>query len=206
MERPSQAKLLHVDKSLSSDDLNSMVFLCREIVGKAQLGKLTRGIHLIEDLQKKFPEKSVEKKTYTWFHLFKELLYHAGRKDLLRSLGTTKDVLAEQIKTNSLVDPFTLLLFEIGQQIIPKELNDIKFIYFQSNWAQVENVDDPITVFMMLETSDIIGKSRLHALKEVVEAIKRRDILKKIDCYEKNFGEWIFNLDLWFYHISMIIT
>ena len=124
-----RSALLKIDNHLSTDDLNSMVFLCRDIIGNSQLGCMRRAIDLIQQLERKFDERLIDEVNYTWIDLFKELLFHAGRMDLLKTIGSNKETIKAQLKVISLVDSFTLLLFEIRQKISPDELDSLKFQY-----------------------------------------------------------------------------
>ena len=178
-----RSALLKIDSRLSTDELNSMVFLCRDIIGNSQLGHIRRAIDLIQQLEKKFDERLIGEVKYTWIDLFKELLFHAGRMDLLKVISSNKETIKEQVKFISLVDSFTLLLFEIRQEIIPTELEHLKFQY-GGDISNIDAVTDPLDFFIALERRANIGPDTLETLEDMITTINRQDILRKIQKYK----------------------
>ena len=178
-----RSTLLRIDNHLSTDDLYSMVFLCRDIIGISQLGHIHRAINLTEQLERKFGEHVIDGINYTWIDLFKELLFHAGRMDLLKFMGSNKDTIKKQLKVISLVNSFTLLLFEIRQAIIPEDLDVMKFQYY-GDTSNTAAITDPLDFFMALERQVVIGPNVLEPLEEMIESTNRWDILRKIQKYK----------------------
>ena len=78
--------LTQLDECLGRSDVARLKFLCSDIVPKAKLENVTRGLHLMQELCKLDrlgPDNRI---------LLNQLLYKIGRYDLLRTLGMQKTV------------------------------------------------------------------------------------------------------------------
>ena len=76
--------LKQLDDCLGHSDLVRLKFLCADIIPKARLEQVSRGVHLMEELTKQ------DRLGPGNLLLLNQLLYKIGRHDLLRMLGIPK--------------------------------------------------------------------------------------------------------------------
>ncbi len=91
-----------IDEELKKKDILFLKFLCKDVISQAEIETITRGIHLIEQLQirRQITQDNV------WF--LAELLYKVGRADLVKKqLNIDLRRLSSEIQTRgSQLPPF----------------------------------------------------------------------------------------------------
>ena len=93
--------LKEIDEELDSQEVAVMCFLCRDNLPGAKLEKISRGLELMTELESKGHISSFSSRFLT------ELLYRAGRLDLLKKLNYNfRTVQAEMDKSGSCFNPF----------------------------------------------------------------------------------------------------
>ncbi|KAG9334053.1 hypothetical protein JZ751_009216 [Albula glossodonta] len=150
--------LLKVDHALSTEDVQALVFLCADL-----LGKDVSRIATAQDLFKQLEE--LDCLTEDCQSLLAELLIVAKRNDLVRQLSLCQN-------SQCLVSPYRKMLFSLAENITTEDLKSIKFLLSQH--LPRRKLEDNITtlgLFLELERMDKLSQTKLETLEQIVTSV-----------------------------------
>ncbi|CAJ0926163.1 unnamed protein product [Ranitomeya imitator] len=114
--------LVSIDNELSQEDLESLKFLCSDVLPNKKLLTIKSSLELFTELQKKglFEDDR--------YDFLAELLYIIGQHSLLKVLETSKWHVQEALKEKSTVSLYRQMLFQLYENITSDDLRTILFL------------------------------------------------------------------------------
>ncbi|XP_017159209.1 caspase-8 isoform X2 [Poecilia reticulata] len=159
MEMDFQKALLDVDKSLSTDEVEALSFLCTDILSRKPA--------------------SLDCASSLFSLLMKEDHLSAGNPQLLVELLLTiqRPVILQNIKLSfqlpspsTLISPYRKLLYRLSEQITEEELGEMKFLLKDVPRRKLEQ-KSTLGVFLELEHLDLINESSLEYLETLFKSV-----------------------------------
>ncbi|KAM4730776.1 caspase-8 isoform 2-T2 [Anableps anableps] len=159
MEMNFQKLLLEVGKSLSSDEVEALAFLCTDL-----LHKNPNSVETVNDLFSllmKEDQLSSENP-----ELLVELLLIIQRPVIIRDFELT----VQQSFSSGLISPYRKLLYHLSEQITSEELKQMKFLLKDVPRRKLEQ-KSTLGVFLELERMDLINESSLDYLEVIFNSV-----------------------------------
>ncbi|XP_014028796.2 caspase-8 isoform X1 [Salmo salar] len=152
-----QRLLLQVEQALSSEEVQALAFLCKDLLDK-DLNSVTTAsklFSLLMDQELLSPDQP---------YLLADLLLTIQRNSLMRGLGLNNQLPT----TSSLISPYRKLLYNLSENITTDELREIKFLL--SNELPRRKLEDNLTtlqLFLEMEKIDILSIIKLNTLESI---------------------------------------
>ncbi|KAM9448340.1 caspase-8-like isoform 1-T1 [Salvelinus alpinus] len=160
-EMDFQRLLLQVEQALSSEEVQALAFLCKDLLDK-DLNSVTTAsklFSLLTDQELLSPDQP---------YLLADLLLTIQRHSLMRGLG-----LNNQLPTTSRhISPYRKLLYNLSENITRDELREIKFLLW--NELPRRKLEDNLTtlqLFLEMEKMDILSIIKLNTLESIFESV-----------------------------------
>ncbi|XP_023193365.1 caspase-8-like isoform X2 [Xiphophorus maculatus] len=157
MEMDFQKALLEVGKSLSTDEVEALSFLCTDILSRKPV--------------------TLDGASNLFSLLMKEDRLSAGNPQLLVELLLTiqRPVILQNIKLSlpspsTLISPYRKLLYRLSEQITEEELGDMKFLLKDIPRRRLEQ-KTTLGVFLEMEHMDLINESSLEYLETIFKSV-----------------------------------
>uniref|UniRef100_A0A4W5P3F9 Caspase-8 n=1 Tax=Hucho hucho TaxID=62062 RepID=A0A4W5P3F9_9TELE len=156
-----QRRLLQVEQALSSEDVQALAFLCKDLLEK-DLNSVTTAsklFSLLTDKELLSPDQP---------YLLADLLLTIQQHSLMRSLG-----LNNQLSTTcSPISPYRKLLYNLSENITKDELREIKFLLrIELPRRKLEDNLTTLQVFLEMEKMDILSITKLNTLESIFESV-----------------------------------
>ncbi|KAM3917374.1 caspase-10 isoform 1-T1 [Leptodactylus fuscus] len=169
-------RLISIESELTQEDLESLKFLCLDLVSSKKLLAIRSNLDLFKELQK---NSLLDEDQY---ELLAELLYIIGQHSLLKHLGTDKWTMQNTLKRKRTVSLYRRMLFELYENISSEDLKTILFILnipkkYEENKTFLE-------VLYYLEKNDQLSEDKLDVLEKAVAKVSP-DLLRKIKDYSR---------------------
>uniref|UniRef100_A0A3B5R5M5 Caspase-8 n=1 Tax=Xiphophorus maculatus TaxID=8083 RepID=A0A3B5R5M5_XIPMA len=152
-----QKALLEVGKSLSTDEVEALSFLCTDILSRKPV--------------------TLDGASNLFSLLMKEDRLSAGNPQLLVELLLTiqRPVILQNIKLSlpspsTLISPYRKLLYRLSEQITEEELGDMKFLLKDIPRRRLEQ-KTTLGVFLEMEHMDLINESSLEYLETIFKSV-----------------------------------
>uniref|UniRef100_A0A3B5MWG9 Caspase-8 n=1 Tax=Xiphophorus couchianus TaxID=32473 RepID=A0A3B5MWG9_9TELE len=152
-----QKALLEVGKSLSTDEVEALSFLCTDILSRKPV--------------------SLDGASNLFSLLMKEDRLSAGNPQLLVELLLTiqRPVILQNIKLSlpspsTLISPYRKLLYRLSEQITEEELGNMKFLLKDIPRRRLEQ-KTTLGVFLEMEHMDLINESSLEYLETIFKSV-----------------------------------
>ncbi|KAM9305615.1 caspase-8-like [Gastrophryne carolinensis] len=181
MNKDIQSRLLQITDELGKKDIQSILFLCGDklkTADKEYIGE--NGTKLFSCLQKR-------QLVSDDLSFLKEILCKIARKDILKNnLRMTNKEITSLEQTSKHISSYRFLLYEIAQSLDSTEVKNVVYVLYPKR-AQMSDVDSLMDVLREMEKDAMLdeGDGNLTSLKEILETIHRRDLIQKIEAYEK---------------------
>ncbi|XP_049628872.1 caspase-10-like [Suncus etruscus] len=163
-------KLLYIDSQLGSEDVESLKFLCRDLVSHGKLKRCTRALDVFHLL---LTEKEMTEKD----HIVLVELLTMVKKSLLQTLSYK----IEDVERQGKISLFRQLLYKLSTNITQEDLKPMGFLVkndISGTW------ESPLDWLTRLEEEDKISETSLEYLEEIFELTKR-SLLAYINDYKK---------------------
>ncbi|KAM4026138.1 caspase-8-like [Anomaloglossus baeobatrachus] len=168
--------LVSIDNELSQEDLDSLKFLCSDLLPPKKLLSIKSSLELFTELQK---ISLLEEDKYD---LLAELLYIIGQHSLLKVLATTKWRVQEALREKRTVSLYRQMLFQLYENITSDDLRTILFLLGIPK--KYEEGKKFLEVLSYLEKNDQLSENKLDVLENAVGYVSP-DLHKKINEYKK---------------------
>ncbi|XP_014856818.1 PREDICTED: caspase-8-like isoform X1 [Poecilia mexicana] len=175
MEMDFQKALLEVGKSLSTDEVEALSFLCTDILSRKPV--------------------SLDCASNLFSLLMKEDRLSAGNPQLLVELLLTiqRPVILQNIKlssqsssTSTLISPYRKLLYRLSEQMTEEELGEMKFLLTDIPRRKLDQ-KSTLGVFLEMEHMDLINESSLEYLESIFKSVCPA-LNEEIRLYRKEIG------------------
>ncbi|XP_046903080.1 caspase-10 isoform X2 [Hypomesus transpacificus] len=164
-----QIQLLEADRALSPEEVQSLVFLCTDLL-KKDLQSVSSAMKLFSLLSDKGLLSAQQP------DLLVELLDTIQRRPLIRELNLG-DLLPI---TRSLISPYRHMLYDLSENITEDELKEIKFLLNDTLPRRKLESMTTLEVFLEMEHKDCLSSSNLDLLITIIERVVPM-LKKKID-------------------------
>ncbi|XP_041700205.1 caspase-8 [Coregonus clupeaformis] len=156
-----QRRLLQVEQALSSEEVQSLAFLCKDLLEKdlSSVTTASKLFSLLMDQQLLSPDQP---------YLLADLLLTIQQQCLMRGLGLNNQLST----TSSLISPYRKMLYNLSENITKDELREIKFLLL--NELPRRKLEDNVTtlqVFLEMEKMDILSINKLNILESIFESV-----------------------------------
>ncbi|KAG9468247.1 hypothetical protein GDO78_023156 [Eleutherodactylus coqui] len=168
--------LFFIDSQLTQEDLESLKFLCLDLLPNKKLLALKSNLDLFEELRK---HSLLEEDKY---ELLAELLYIIGQHSLLKHLSTSKLVIQENLKKKRTVSSYREMLFQLYEDTSSEDLRSILFLLRVPK--KYEESKKFLDVLCYLEKNDQLSEDNLDVLENAVHNVSP-ELLRKIIDYKK---------------------
>ncbi|XP_069589699.1 caspase-8-like [Ranitomeya imitator] len=168
--------LVSIDNELSQEDLESLKFLCSDVLPNKKLLTIKSSLELFTELQKKglFEDDR--------YDFLAELLYIIGQHSLLKVLETSKWHVQEALKEKSTVSLYRQMLFQLYENITSDDLRTILFLLDIPK--KYEEGKKFLEVLSYLEKNEQLSEDNLDVLEKAVRIVSP-ELLRKINDYKK---------------------
>ncbi|KAK6315436.1 hypothetical protein J4Q44_G00149650 [Coregonus suidteri] len=161
MEMDFQRLLLQVEQALSSEEVQALAFLCKDLLEKDFSSVPTAGklFSLLTDQELLTPNQP---------YLLADLLRTIQRHSLMRELGLDNQLPT----TSSLISPYRKLLYDLSENITEDELREIKFLLI--NVLPRRKLEDNVStlqVFLEMEKVDILSVIKLNTVESMFGSV-----------------------------------
>uniref|UniRef100_A0A087YAP4 Caspase-8 n=1 Tax=Poecilia formosa TaxID=48698 RepID=A0A087YAP4_POEFO len=177
-----QKALLEVGKTLSTDEVEALSFLCTDILSRKPV--------------------SLDCASNLFSLLMKEDRLSAGNPQLLVELLLTiqRPVILQNIKLSfqssspsTLISPYRKLLYRLSQQITEEELGEMKFLLTDIPRRKLDQKVSTLGVFLEMEHMDLINESSLEYLESIFKSVCPA-LNEEIRLYRKGRLLWMHSL------------
>ncbi|CAB1346941.1 unnamed protein product, partial [Coregonus sp. 'balchen'] len=160
-EMDFQRLLLQVEQALSSEEVQALAFLCKDLLEKDFSSVPTAGklFSLLTDQELLTPNQP---------YLLADLLRTIQRHSLMRELGLDNQLPT----TSSLISPYRKLLYDLSENITEDELREIKFLLI--NVLPRRKLEDNVStlqVFLEMEKVDILSVIKLNTVESMFGSV-----------------------------------
>ncbi|XP_077997919.1 caspase-10-like [Glandiceps talaboti] len=181
--------LKNVDDNLMSRDLNSLKFLCRDLIATGKLETAQKPRDIFQELEYKGYLGPGDKLLF-----LADLLNRIHRVDLIKKLGigNTKEIqalLKQQHRPGPKFNNFRLLLISVCDNLTNDDLDSMKF-YCQPfmNKSVLEDIDDAPSLLSYLEQRDHISEDNVDFLEEMIELLGNEELSNQIQQYKDTYS------------------
>ncbi|XP_075685884.1 caspase-10 [Rhinoderma darwinii] len=170
------SKLYSIESELTQEDLDSLKFLCLDLLPNKKLLSIKSNLDLFKELEK---HSLLEEDKYD---LLAELLYIIGQHSLLRILGTNKWAMQETLKKNRTVSLYRQMLFQLYEDLTSEDLKSILFLL--NIPKKYEENKKFLDILYYLEKNEQLSEDKLDVLEKAVSMVSQ-ELLRKINDYKK---------------------
>ncbi|KAM9484721.1 caspase-8-like isoform 3-T6 [Salvelinus alpinus] len=156
-----QKLLLRVEQALSSEEVQALAFLCKDLLEK-DCSSVPTASKLFSLLTEQ------ELLTTDQLYLLADLLCTIQRHSLMRELGLNNQLPT----TSSLISPYRKLLYDLSENTTEDELREIKFLLV--NILPRRKLEDNVTtlqVFLEMEKIDILSVIKLNIVESIFGSV-----------------------------------
>ncbi|XP_066263717.1 caspase-8-like isoform X1 [Branchiostoma lanceolatum] len=172
--------LKDIDDDLTSGDIASLKFLCRDFIPAAKLENAKGSLDVFRHLE----NKGLLGQNNLMF--LTELLYRIQRADLLRKLSWRPEQVSREIgRGRALLNPFRVMLLEVSEELTNRDFDDMKFMaaaYISRN--KLETVDSFLSLAIALEQGMHLSSDNVQVLHELLQTHERPDLKNIVQNYE----------------------
>ncbi|KAI8496114.1 Casp10p [Branchiostoma belcheri] len=176
--------LKDIDDDLTSSDIASLKFLCRDFIPAFKLENAKGSLDVFRQLENKGLLGSNNLMFLT------ELLYRIQRADLLRKLAWHPEQVSREIERGrAQLNPFRVMLLEVSEELTNRDFDDMKFMaaaYISRN--KLESVDNFLSLAIALEQGMHLTSDNVHVLHELLQTQERPDLKDIIQNYEASIS------------------
>ncbi|XP_078700543.1 caspase-8-like [Branchiostoma floridae x Branchiostoma belcheri] len=176
--------LKDIDDDLTSSDIASLKFLCRDFIPAFKLENAKGSLDVFRQLENKGLLGSNNLMFLT------ELLYRIQRADLLRKLAWHPEQVSREIERGrAQLNPFRVMLLEVSEELTSRDFDDMKFMaaaYISRN--KLESVDNFLSLAIALEQGMKLTSDNVHVLHELLQTQERPDLKDIIQNYEASIS------------------
>ncbi|CAH2306008.1 caspase-8-like [Pelobates cultripes] len=179
MEEDMHELLHRISNLLSSEELAHMIFLCGPDITFSDKETIKNTLQLFKFLEHKglISESDLS--------YLKELFNLILRRDILKVLKTTKYDMDTYLRNNSpQISPYRSLLYHISQQTTQENVESAKFLLEKRN-PRVAKAVSMLEIIVEMEKAGDLSEDNMKCLKTVFINGKRKDIVQKIEEFEK---------------------
>ncbi|XP_045067960.1 LOW QUALITY PROTEIN: caspase-8 [Coregonus clupeaformis] len=161
MEMDFQRLLLQVEQALSSEEVQALAFLCKDLLEKdwSSVPTASKLFSLLTDQELLTPNQP---------YLLADLLRTIQRHSLMRELGLDNQLPT----TSSLISPYRKLLYDLSENITEDELREMKFLLI--NVLPRRKLEDNVStlqVFLEMEKVDILSVIKLNTVESMFGSV-----------------------------------
>ncbi|XP_055727480.1 caspase-8-like isoform X1 [Salvelinus fontinalis] len=161
MEMDFQRLLLRVEQALSSEEVQALAFLCKDLLEKdcSSVPTASKLFSLLTEQELLTPDQ---------LYLLADLLCTIQRHSLMRELGLNNQLPT----TSSLISPYRKLLYDLSENTTEDELREIKFLLV--NILPRRKLEDNVTtlqVFLEMEKIDILSVIKLNIVESIFGSV-----------------------------------
>ncbi|XP_029557990.1 caspase-8 isoform X2 [Salmo trutta] len=161
MEMDFQRLLLQVEQALSSEEVQALAFLCKDLLEKdcSSVPTASKLFSLLTDQELLTPDQP---------YLLADLLCTIQRHSLMRELGLNNQLPT----TSSLISPYRKLLYDLSENTTEDELREIKFLLINTLPRRI--LEDNVTtlqVFLEMEKVDILSVIKLNIVESMFGSV-----------------------------------
>ncbi|CAH2305990.1 caspase-8 [Pelobates cultripes] len=179
MEEDMHELLHRISNLLSSEELAHMIFLCGPDITFSDKETIKNTLQLFKFLEHKglISESDLS--------YLKELFNLILRRDILKVLKTTKYDMDTYLRNNSpQISAYRSLLYHISQQTTQENVESAKFLLEKRN-PRVAKAVSMLEIIVEMEKAGDLSEDNMKCLKTVFINGKRKDIVQKIEEFEK---------------------
>ena len=166
-------KLLHrLGENLSRQDLDSLTFMCRDVVSVARMERVQSSSDLWQALTER---NKLSKNDLSYLAL---LMSSIGRENLLDGLQTNGFSILTPVKSAGCL--FLESLLKIAQNLSSTEIKDMTYLFEEIN---SDNVFSATQLFQTLLQRQIISPTNVQRLCDSLVALGRCDLTDHISHY-----------------------
>ncbi|XP_029557991.1 caspase-8 isoform X3 [Salmo trutta] len=160
-EMDFQRLLLQVEQALSSEEVQALAFLCKDLLEKdcSSVPTASKLFSLLTDQELLTPDQP---------YLLADLLCTIQRHSLMRELGLNNQLPT----TSSLISPYRKLLYDLSENTTEDELREIKFLLINTLPRRI--LEDNVTtlqVFLEMEKVDILSVIKLNIVESMFGSV-----------------------------------
>ena len=84
------------------------------------------------------------------------------------------------------ISKYRKFIFSLGQQLSTENLSSLKYLLRDLlTTNQTEGINSPTDLFVLLEQRNDLGSDNCHLLKDLLRQIKRQDLVRKVEDFER---------------------
>ncbi|XP_038869906.1 caspase-8-like [Salvelinus namaycush] len=156
-----QRLLLRVEQALSSEEVQALAFICKDLLEKdcSSVPTASKLFSLLTEQELLTPDQ---------LYLLADLLCTIQRHSLMRELGLNNQLPT----TSSLISPYRKLLYDLSENTTEDELREIKFLLV--NILPRRKLEDNVTtlqVFLEMEKIDILSVIKLNIVESIFGSV-----------------------------------
>uniref|UniRef100_A0A8C1MZV8 Caspase-8 n=1 Tax=Cyprinus carpio TaxID=7962 RepID=A0A8C1MZV8_CYPCA len=183
MDLEFQRVLLKVQESLTSDEVQDLVFLCSDLLSLKDLSTVSSAGQLF-CLLEKMNQLSCEDPS-----LLLELLRIMKQNSLIRILTSEDYKQTDSTVFSQQISPYRQLLYELSESICDQDLKNIKFLLLKTlSRKKLEKDTTLLQLFLDMEKEDLLGENNLGVLQKIIAdinpSLEKRIIQYKTERYE----------------------
>ena len=85
------------------------------------------------------------------------------------------------------ISKYRKFIFSLGQELSTENLSSLKYLLRDLlTTSQTEGINSPTDLFVLLEQRNELGSGNCHLLKDLLRQIKRQDLVRKLEDFERN--------------------
>eukprot|EP00063_Salmo_salar_P046243 XP_014021078.1 PREDICTED: caspase-8-like isoform X3 [Salmo salar] len=160
-EMDFQRLLLQVEQALSSEEVQALAFLCKDLLEKdcSSVPTASKLFSLLMDQELLTPDQP---------YLLADLLCTIQRHSLMRELGLNNQLPT----TSSLISPYRKLLYDLSENTTEDDLREIKFLLINTLPRRI--LEDNVTtlqLFLEMEKVDILSVIKLNIVESMFGSV-----------------------------------
>ncbi|XP_027729487.1 caspase-10 isoform X3 [Vombatus ursinus] len=172
-------KLLSIDEKLELEDLESLKFLCSDLITPKNI----EGIKSAHQLFQKFMDEDLLNKEDCF--LVAELLFLIKQHYLLQNIGYTKEKVVKELSTKGKISSYRVMLYNLSEEVTKDDFEYIKFLMHK-------DIPKPLTSFLSLlrhmEKQELLSENNLEMLVKVCQPLSS-NLTKRINQYKNEKKE-----------------
>nr|XP_020826504.1 caspase-10 isoform X3 [Phascolarctos cinereus] len=172
-------KLLSIDEKLELEDIESLKFLCSDLITP----KTLEGIKSAHQLFQKFMDEDLLNKEDCF--LVAELLFLIKQYYLLQNIGYTKEKVLQELSTKGKISSYRVMLYNLSEEVTQLDFEYIKFLMHK-------DIPKTLTSFLSLlrhmEKQELLSENNLEMLVKVCQPLSS-NLTKRISQYKNEKKE-----------------
>lgn len=180
----SRKNLVEIGEELGKVDVESLKFLCKDVLPRRSIQKMDRATQIFISLL----EKGKLKPDDGDFLL--QCLYYMKKHNIIKKLGYRCEDIEKNIKEKKYkVTPYRAMLFELSEDLDKDEIETIKFSMkekYSMKKNQMDRLRSGLNIMDTLETDGHIDETNVKDLENFILQVLGRDDLKKY--FDEYFG------------------